>query len=135
VDPAQWLANYDDSLTRAATDAQMASASLQRVGGCATSPRGEVTATVGASGALEDLNLTPAARTLEADHLAQLILATTRQAQRAVGAQVVEIMTEYLGEGPALELVKKNIPAVETGRPAIGNSDDDYFANPPEITQ
>lgn len=96
---------------------------------------------VGPSGALEDLKLTPAARALEANQLASLILATARQAQRAVGAQVVEIMTEYVGDGPALELVKQNLPpaagvdAEPSGDPERAPADDDYFTNPPEIVE
>jgi hypothetical protein len=143
VDPAQWLASYDKRLARASANAQAAGASLRRVGGSATSPRGEVAVSVGASGALEDLKLTSAARALEANQLATLILATAQQAQRAVGAQVVEIMTEYVGDGPALELVKQNLPpaagvgvapAGDSERPPVGH-DDDYFANPPEIVE
>lgn len=127
---AQWLADYDETLSRAAASARMASDQLRQVGGSASSPRGEVQIVVGPSGALEDLRLTSAARTLDADQLARLILATARQAQRAVGAQVVEIMTDYLGDGPALDFVKENLPA--NARPV---RDDDYFTNPPEITR
>ncbi|MCT2582345.1 YbaB/EbfC family nucleoid-associated protein [Actinophytocola gossypii] len=107
-----WLADYDARLTRAAEGAEAASAGLREVGGTASSPRGEVTVSVGASGALEDLRLTPAARALEADALARLILNTARQAQHAVGTQVIDIMTRYLGDGPALDMVKANLPEV-----------------------
>nr|WP_245573901.1 YbaB/EbfC family nucleoid-associated protein [Amycolatopsis nigrescens] len=133
VDPANWLEDYDKTLATAAANAQAASASLRQAGGHATSPRGEVSVVVGAGGALEDLMLTPAARALEAGQLAQLILATARQAQQAAGAQVVEIMTEYVGEGPALEIVKQNLPSVAAGDEPP--ADDSYFANPPEITK
>lgn len=143
MDSAQWLANYDKRLAQAATSAEVVSASLRQAGGWATSPHGEVAVTVGAGGALEDLRLTPAARRLESEQLAQLILATARQAQRMAGAQVTEIMTEYLGESPALDLVTQNMPTAagvdvqsRAGSPLIDNRrDDDYFANPPEINQ
>jgi hypothetical protein len=137
VDPAQWLADYDRNLARTAANAQAAGDSLRHVGGKATSPRGEVEVTVGASGALEDLTLTPMARALEADELARLILDTARQAQRTVGAQVVEIMTHYLGDGPALDMVVQNlspVAKVESTPPPVLD-DDYYFANPPEITR
>jgi len=85
-----------------------------------------VTVTVGPGGTLEDLRLTAAARALEVDRLAQLVLATTRRAQQAAVARVAEIMTEYVGEGPALELVTQRQPV----RPVVDN---DYETNPPEI--
>jgi DNA-binding protein YbaB len=133
MDPQQWLAQYDKRLTEVATRAKEAGARLRQVGGTAASPRGEVEVRVSGSGTLEDLTLTPAARTLESDELARLILDTTRKARRAVGAQVAGISTEYFGEGPALEVIKQHLPA---GVPAIKNpDDDDYFANPPEITK
>lgn len=115
MEPARWLAEYDERLASVAAGAQAASASLRQAGGRATSPRGEVTVTVEAGGALEDVTLTPAARQLEVDQLARLIVATARQARQAAGAQVAEIMTKYLGDGPALEMVTRNLPK-EDGR-------------------
>jgi hypothetical protein len=138
VDPAEWLATYDKRLAKMAADAQVAEASLRQVGGRAASPRGEVEVRVGPSGAMEDIRLTAGARSLAADDLAQLILRTAQQAQRTVGAQVVRIMTDYIGAGPALDIVRQNLPAapVEPGRQQFDTrSDDDYFANPPEIIQ
>jgi len=132
MDPEQWLAQYDKRLTEIATRAKEAGERVRQVGGTATSPRGEVEVRVGASGVLEDLTLTPEARTLESDELARLILDTTRKARHAVSAQIVGISTKYFGEGPALEVIKQHLPA---GVPVIKDrDDDDYFANP-EITQ
>ena len=132
MDPEKWLAGYNSQLASAAAGARAASENLRQVGGSATSPRGEVSVRVGASGSLEDIRLTPAARALEAEQLARLILETARQAQRIAGAQVVDIMTEYVGAGPALELVKQNVPLVQAPIPAP--VDDDSYANP-EIFQ
>lgn len=130
---AQWLAGYDERLAKAAADAKAANESLRQMSGTATSPRGEITVQVGPSGAMEDIRLTPAARALEAEQLAQLILTTSQEAQRTVGAQVVEIMTEYVGDGPALDFVKENMPpaaGVEAGSRPGNDDDDDFFANP-----
>ena len=132
ADPAAWLADYDRKLARMAAAAQTASASLSRAGGRATSPRGEVEAEVGPSGALTGLKLSPAARALEADTLARLILATVQDAHREAGAQVVGIMTDYLGDGPALRLVRDNLPVDPDAAPSK-RTDDDYFATPPGI--
>ena len=133
MDLEQWLADYDKRLADVTTRAQEAGTRLRRASGTATSPRGEVTARVGVGGALEDLTLTPAARTLESDELARLILDTTRKAQHAVSVQIAGISTECFGDGPALEVLKQHLTA---GVPATGKrDDDDYFANPPEITR
>lgn len=134
-DPARWIAGYKEKLALAATNAQAASASLQQVDGMVTSPRGEVTVRVSASGALEDLRFSAAARRLEADGLARLILATVRQAQLSVSTQVVQIMSELAGEGPALEFVEQVLPpGVRTDGVSAADrepvDDDSYFANP-----
>lgn len=114
----QWLADYEERITRVAANARHTRESLTDVRGTAATPRGEVTVTVGPSGALEDIELTPAARAMEADRLAELIVATAREAQRDVGARVVAIMTDYVGEGPALDLVRRNLPTGEPERAA-----------------
>jgi DNA-binding protein YbaB len=133
MDLEQWLADYDKRIAEVATRAKEAGTRLRQVCGTATSPRGEVTVRVNAGGALEDLTLTPAARTLESDELARLILDTTRKAQHAVSVQTAGISTEYFGDGPALELITQYLPV---GVPVLKKrDDDDYFANPPEITR
>ena len=133
MDLEQWLADYDKRLADVTTRAKEAGTRLRQASGTATSSRGEVTVRVGVGGALEDLTLTPAARTLESDELARLILDTTRKAQHAVSAQIAGISTECFGDGPALEVLKRHLTA---GVPATGKrDDDDYFANPPEITR
>jgi len=130
--PEDWLAQYDKRLTEIAARAKEASERVSQVGSTATSPRGEVEVRVGASGVLEELTLTPEARTLESDELARLILDTTRKARYAVSAQIAGISTQYFGEGPALDVIKQHLPA---GLPMPTDRDeDDYFANP-EITQ
>ena len=132
MDPAQWLAGYRQHLASTAANARAAGDSLGQVSGHARSPHGEVEVQVSASGALTDLTLTPAARRLEADRLAQLILATTRAAQWSASAQVLEIMTGYVGDGTALDMIRQHLPAdlVPAGD---HRTDDDFFANPPEI--
>ncbi|OLR92223.1 YbaB/EbfC family nucleoid-associated protein [Actinokineospora bangkokensis] len=133
MDAEQWLQQYEQRVGEVAARAAAADARLREVGGRATSRRGEVEVRVGASGVLEDLRLTPAARALEADELARLILDTTRKARRAASAQVARISAEHFGEGPALDVIKQFLPAGV--RPAGAPDDDDYFANPPEITK
>lgn len=137
VDPARWLAGYTNQLANTAANAQAASADLSQVSGVARSGHGEVEVRVTASGALADLQLTPAARRLEAGQLAQLILATAREAQRRASARTVEIMTNYVGEGPALDAVKQHLPTdlQDTGLTSVRTDDDDYFAASPGVIQ
>lgn len=111
MDPAQWLADYRDRLERVAYGARTATASLREVGATVMSPRGEVTVTVNAGGALEDVKLTPAARKLEAEALGALIVATSREAQKLASARTAEVMANYLGDGEALAQITQHMPA------------------------
>ena len=133
MDPEQWLAQYNKRIAEIATRAKKADSHLREVGGTAPSPRGDVTVRVSAGGALEDLTLTPAARALEADELARLIVDTTKKARHQVSTQIAAITSAYFGPGAALEEIRKHLPA---DVPVYDSpDDDDYFANPPEITR
>jgi hypothetical protein len=87
--------------------------------------------------------LRPGAGDIEPEQLARIIMETSRQAQRDVGAQVVDVMTKFVGEGAALEAVKEHLPEGYTGdgrdevtaveRNRDKRSDDEYFDNPPEV--
>jgi hypothetical protein len=132
MDPQQWLARYDERLAEVATRAKEADALLRQVGGTATSQRGEVEVRVSASGTLEDLTLTPAARTLESDELARLILDTTRRARHAVSTQIAGISAKYFADTPVLDVLGQHLPAgVRVG----GTRDEDDFFDNPEITR
>jgi DNA-binding protein YbaB len=143
MDPDKWFAQYDEKLKAAAASADKAEKALRTVGGSATSQDGEVTVRVTASGALSDLVLRPGARDFEPEHLARVILETSRAAQRDVGQQVVDVMTEFVGEGAALEAVKEYLPEgfADDGKDKPldlvahrdKRPDDDYFDNPPEV--
>lgn len=139
MDSARWLADYNKQLANTAATAQAASAELGNVSGQARSGRGEVEVRVTATGALADLRLTPAARKLEAEQLAQLILSTAREAQRLASQRTLEIMSGYVGDGPALDAVKQYLPADGPAPAAASNEDyqddDDYFAAAPGVIQ
>ena len=66
--------------------------------------------TVNAAGVLDQVTLTPAARKLEADALAALIVATAREAQQLASARMAEVMAGYLGEGAALAQITQHLP-------------------------
>lgn len=144
MDPQEWLQQYDDKLQAAAAKAEQADKALREVAGSATSPDGDVTVRVSASGATTGLVLRAGVRELEPEQLARVILETTRQAQRDVGAQVVQAMQQLVGDTPALEVVKSHLPEGYTGdvedEPAVipelrpdTRPDDEYFDNPPEV--
>ncbi len=143
MDPEKWFAQYDEKLQAAAASANKAEQALKEVGGSATSKDGEVTVRVTAGGALSDLVLRPGVRDLEPEHLARVNLETSKQAQRDAGKQVVDVMTKFVGEGPALDAVKEHLPQGYAGddqdKPADQaakrgpRTDDEYFDSPPEV--
>lgn len=141
MDPEKWFAQYDEKLKAAAASANKAEQALREVGGAATSQDGEVTVRVTANGGLSDLVLRPGVRDLEPEQLARVILETSRLAQRDAGAQVVDVMTKFVGEGEALEAVKQYLPNGYAGdedkpldaTPRVKRSDDEYFDSPPEV--
>jgi DNA-binding protein YbaB len=143
MDPDKWFAQYDEKLKEAAASANKADQALREVGGSATSQDGDVTVRVTANGGLADLVLRPGVRELEPDHLARVILETSKQAQRDAGKQVLDVMTKFVGEGAALEAVRANLPQGYTGDDAPADptarrgprTDDDYFDSPPEVTK
>ncbi|EHK87223.1 YbaB/EbfC family nucleoid-associated protein [Saccharomonospora azurea] len=115
MDATEWLADYRSRLDRIAQGARQASESVRDIGATASSPRGEVTVSVNAGGALQGVTLTPMARRLEADALAELIVTTAREAQRLAGARMAEVMEDYLGDSPALARITQHLPT-EAGR-------------------
>lgn len=143
MDAQSWLQQFDDTLRAAAARAEHADRALRAVGGSATSPGGEVTVRVSASGATTDLVLRPGVREFEPAQLARVIMETTRQAQRDVGAQVVEVMRQAVGDTPALDVVRAHLPqgyagdgtdvAVNPDLVPDTRPDDEYFDNPPEV--
>ena len=143
MDPDKWFAQYDEKLQAAAASANKAEQALRDVGGSATSKDGEVTVTVTAGGALSDLVLRPGVRDLEPEQLARVIVETTKIAQRDAGQQVVDVMTEFVGEGDELEAVKQHLPQgftsdgrdnpLEPVERRVKRSDEEYFDSPPEV--
>ncbi|WP_158842591.1 YbaB/EbfC family nucleoid-associated protein [Saccharothrix deserti] len=145
MEPDQWLAQYGEKIDQAKRNAAQVETQLGGVGGSATSPDGLITVTVNASGALTDLILRPQLRGEDPERISGAIMTAVAQAQRAAAGKVVEIMTEFVGDSPALEFVKAKMPngysgdgtdAVEPA-PEIQRRDvrpdDDYFTNPPDV--
>ncbi|GGP34434.1 YbaB/EbfC family nucleoid-associated protein [Saccharothrix coeruleofusca] len=145
MEPDQWLAQYGQKIEQAKRGAAEVETRLGGVGGSATSPDGLVTVSVNASGALTDLILRPGLRGEDPERIASAVMAAAAQAQRAAAGQVVEIMTEFVGDSPALEFVKAKMPNGYSGdgtdavepQPELQRRDtrpdDEYFTNPPDV--
>ncbi|MEU4763451.1 YbaB/EbfC family nucleoid-associated protein [Actinosynnema sp. NPDC023794] len=145
MEPDQWLAQYGEKIEQAKRNAAQAESQLGGVGGSATSPDGLITVTVNASGALTDLILRPQLRGEDPERISGAIMTAVAQAQRAAAGKVVEIMTEFVGDSPALEFVKAKMPNGYSGdgtdavepEPELQRRDtrpdDDYFTNPPDV--
>ncbi|WP_447005470.1 YbaB/EbfC family nucleoid-associated protein [Saccharothrix isguenensis] len=145
MEPDQWLAQYGEKIEQAKRNAAQAESQLGGVGGSATSPDGLITVGVNASGALTDLVLRPQLRGEDPERISAAIMTAVAQAQRAAAGKVVEIMTEFVGDSPALDFVKSTMPNGYSGdeadavepQPEIQRRDtrpdDDYFTNPPEV--
>ncbi|GAB2988846.1 YbaB/EbfC family nucleoid-associated protein [Actinosynnema sp. NPDC050801] len=145
MEPDQWLAQYGEKIEQAKRNAAQAESQLGGVGGSATSPDGLITVTVNASGALTDLIMRPQLRGEDPERISGAIMTAVAQAQRAAAGKVVEIMTEFVGDSPALEFVKAKMPNGYSGdgtdavepEPELQRRDtrpdDDYFTNPPDV--
>lgn len=145
MEPDQWLAQYGEKIEQAKRNAAQAESQLGGVGGSATSPDGLITVSVNAAGALTDLILRPQLRGEDPERISGAIMTAVAQAQRAAAGKVVEIMTEFVGESPALEFVKSKMPNGYSGDDADAvepepelqrrdtRPDDDYFTNPPDV--
>jgi DNA-binding protein YbaB len=138
LNPEQWLAQYDETLQKAAAKAEQTDQALRQIGGSATSPDGNVTVRVNASGATTELVLRPSVRDVEPEQLARLIMRVTQQAQADVSGKVIDTMREFVGEGEALDFVRSRMPVsdVQDEQPLQKRdrrADDDYFDNPPDL--
>jgi DNA-binding protein YbaB len=145
MQPDQWLAQYGETVNAAKRRAEQAEAQLGEVGGSASSDDGLITVSVNASGALTNLVLRPGVRGLDPEDVAAAILATATKAQRTASGRVVEIVQEFVGDGPALDFVKARMPHGYSGdgtdvvepEPELQRRDtrpdDEYFTDPPEV--
>jgi DNA-binding protein YbaB len=95
------IARVEQQMAAAQEQAQRAQAfqdQVKAVRGTARSPRGHVEVTVDASGRLAAIDLADAAFDLSARELGALIVQTSDAAQRAAGAQALELAGEAFGK-------------------------------------
>ncbi|MET9628163.1 YbaB/EbfC family nucleoid-associated protein [Lentzea sp. NPDC006480] len=145
IDPDQWLKTYGAKIEQAKQQAEQAVGQLGGVGGSASSPDGLITVTVNATGVLTDLQIKPEARGMDPSEIAAAVLAASTNAQREASGRVVQIMGEFVGESPALDFVKAQMPNGYAGDGTDEEEpkselerkdlrpDDEYFTNPPDV--
>ncbi|KOV89835.1 YbaB/EbfC family nucleoid-associated protein [Nocardia sp. NRRL S-836] len=145
IEPDQWLAQYGAKIEQAKQQAEQARDQLGGVGGSASSPDGLITVSVNATGVLTDLRIKPEARGMDPGEIASAILAASSKAQREASGRVVQIMTDFVGESPALDFVKQQMPNGYAGDGTDEEEpkselerkdtrpDDEYFTNPPDV--
>ncbi|MEU0884938.1 YbaB/EbfC family nucleoid-associated protein [Lentzea sp. NPDC005914] len=145
IDPDQWLKTYGAKIEQAKQQAEQAVGQLGGVGGSASSPDGLITVTVNATGVLTDLQIKPEARGMDPSEIASAVLAASTKAQREASGRVVQIMGEFVGESPALDFVKAQMPNGYAGDGTDEEEpkselerkdlrpDDEYFTNPPDV--
>ncbi|MEJ2854605.1 MULTISPECIES: YbaB/EbfC family nucleoid-associated protein [unclassified Saccharothrix] len=106
---------------------------LAKVTASATSPDGTVTATVGAQGALTDLELTDAAYRLRPAQLAQVIVRTTQEAAARAAERTYRAMAPVLPAGTDPEALVRGtadlrpeeiVPPAPKRRPVVDDDED-----------
>lgn len=145
IDPDQWLKTYGAKIEQAKQQAEQAVGQLGGVGGSASSPDGLITVTVNATGVLTDLQIKPEARGMDPGEIAAAVLTASTKAQREASGRVVQIMGDFVGESPALDFVKAQMPNGYAGDGTDEEEpkselerkdtrpDDEYFTNPPDV--
>lgn len=145
IDPDQWLKQYGAKIEQAKQQAEQAVGQLGGVGGSASSPDGLITVTVNATGVLTGLQIKPEARGMDPSEIASAVLTASTKAQREASGRVVQIMGEFVGESPALDFVKQQMPNGYAGDGTDEEEpkselerkdtrpDDEYFTNPPDV--
>ena len=129
ADPDAVVASYQKDLQDLKQRADETRKQLKALTGTQTSPDGAVTLTVNAGGQLQNLTFGPAADSIPKTKLAELILATARQAQAKADSQITKVMAPLIGDdSPAMHRLKEEIPVFDT-------PDDASTATPPPTGQ
>ncbi|BFU45848.1 YbaB/EbfC family nucleoid-associated protein [Krasilnikovia sp. MM14-A1004] len=97
--PEDLLRSFELRAAEHAERAQLLSRRLEQNSVTAQSRGGEVQVTVDSTGGLSGLQFGSAARDLELDRLAELVLATSRQAQAKLAESMGELVSDLYGQG------------------------------------
>lgn len=102
MDGQEWLESFERRIATARQRTGQVQAQLATVTGAATSRDGAVTATVDVACVVASLVLAPRAEDLTRAQLAEVIVATIREAQDAVARRAAEVAEPLLGTGGSL---------------------------------
>jgi DNA-binding protein YbaB len=134
VDANVWLREYQQDIQSRLARAEQVKEMVNSATGSSRSADGAVLVTVGPTGALQDLQLSPKADKLSSTQLAQLILRTAREAHRKVAEQMAQSVKPLIGDSEAMTFLESQIPPAEEpptaaqerpARPAWDDNDDD----------
>ncbi len=130
MDANSLLREYQQDVQSRLARAEQVKEMVNTATGTSRSADGAVAVTVGPTGALQDLQLSPKAEGMKSAQLAQLILRTAQDAHRKVAEQVAQSVKPLIGDSEAMSFLESQIPPAEEpaaaapSRPA--RNDDDY---------
>lgn len=111
VDGHEWLTAYQQQVRDIGVRAQRAQTELRHVEATTTNHDGAVTVTVNPAGALLRLVLHERADQLTRVQLAEVVLATARQAQARAAREAIEAVAPLLGErSEAIRVLRAYLP-------------------------
>ncbi|MFC0432481.1 YbaB/EbfC family nucleoid-associated protein [Kutzneria buriramensis] len=113
MDANAWLREYQQDVQSRLARAEQVKEQVNAATGSARSADGTVLATVGPTGALQDLQLSPKADNMTSTQLAQLILRTSREAHRKVAEQMAQAVKPLIGDSEAMSFLESQIPPAE----------------------
>ncbi|MFI9388599.1 YbaB/EbfC family nucleoid-associated protein [Kutzneria sp. NPDC052558] len=137
MDANVWLRDYQQDIQNRLARAEQVKEMVNSATGSSRSADGAVLVTVGPTGALQDLQLSPKADSLSSTQLAQLILRTAREAHRKVAEQMAQSVKPLIGDSEAMSFLESQIPPAEEPpaaapeRPTRPAWDDDNDDNGP----
>ena len=113
VDANSLLREYQQDIQSRLVRAEQVKEMVNTATGTSRSADGAVLVTVGPTGALQDLQLSPKADGVKSAQLAQLILRTAREAHRKVAEQVAQSVKPLIGDSEAMSFLESQIPPAE----------------------
>ena len=138
MDANAQLRDYQQDIQSRLARAEQVKEMVNSATGSSRSADGAVLVTVGPTGALQDLQLSPKADGMTSTQLAQLILRTAREAHRKVAEQVAQSVKPLIGDSEAMSFLESQIPPAEEPpaaatqeRPSRPTWDDDNDDNGP----
>ncbi|GAA4619323.1 hypothetical protein GCM10023108_43760 [Saccharopolyspora hordei] len=131
--PEQWLAMMQQRADEMVRQSEQIQQQMQEMAETASDPDGTVSVTVGANGALKDLQIDQRAMRRSAADLRTTILQLAGQAQAAVAGRVVSAVEPVAGTA-GMEFLRSQLPPEPEpeGTPSRRPEVDDHDDEPPQ---